>query len=56
MRLAYICEKGALCTVDARGRHRRVVARGVETQSTELKYDAPIAAWSPRGLRLAYAP
>jgi Tol biopolymer transport system component len=55
MRLAYICEKGALCTVDASGRHRRVVARGVETQSTELKYDAPIAAWSPRGLRLAYA-
>jgi dipeptidyl aminopeptidase/acylaminoacyl peptidase len=31
------------------------VARRVETQSTELKYDAPIAAWSPRGLRLAYA-
>lgn len=55
VRLAYVCEKGALCTVDPTGRRRHVVARAADTQSTELKYFQPIAAWSPRGLRLAYA-
>lgn len=49
-RVAYLCgpggrrERFALCVVDAVGRGRRVVARGVLG-----------AAWSPRGLRLAYA-
>lgn len=57
-RLAYLCDlrPGALCTIDAQGRRRRVVARGVRHEYTDFgKSGALVAAWSRGGLRLAYA-
>jgi Tol biopolymer transport system component len=58
VRLAYLCDQRprALCTADAQGRHRHVIALGVRNDSNDFgKWGTVVAAWSPRGLRLAYA-
>jgi TolB protein len=59
-RLAYLCGRrtgapqiSALCLIGADGRGRRVIARGVLVSGTTS--DNAEAAWSPHGLRLAYA-
>jgi Tol biopolymer transport system component len=57
-RLAYLCDQRprALCTADTQGRRRRVVALGVRSDSNDYGNSGiVVAAWSPRGLRLAYA-
>lgn len=57
-RLAYLCDlrPRALCTVDTHGRQRRVIALGVRHDNNDFgNSGALVAAWSPRGLRLAYA-
>lgn len=63
-RLAYPCgrrdpdaDTRALCIIDADGGGRRLVARGVAgpAYGENPAYGAdPVAAWSPRGQRLAY--
>jgi Tol biopolymer transport system component len=62
-RLAYLCGRQrevagrttfALCVVDQGGHHRRVVARSVRYSSGATADNAEVA-WSPNGLRLAYA-
>jgi Tol biopolymer transport system component len=63
-RLAYACGRPAespgagttfaLCVIDAAGRGRRMVARGVTVSSNPAGLDRAEAAWSPRALRLAY--
>jgi Tol biopolymer transport system component len=63
-RLAYACgrPKGspgtettfALCVIDAAGQSRRTVAQGITVSSSPAGRDWVDAAWSPRGLRLAY--
>jgi Tol biopolymer transport system component len=59
-RLAYLCgrrtgspETSALCLIGADGRGRRVIAHAVLVSGAKSKNAE--AAWSPRGLRLAYA-
>lgn len=63
-RLAYQCGRrvdasaggtaSALCVVDTRGEHRRVVARGV-VLGAGVSSETTGAVWSPRALELAYA-
>jgi Tol biopolymer transport system component len=58
-RLAYLCgrrtgpQTSALCLIGADGRGRRMIARGVLVGGS--RSNNAEAAWSPRGLRLAYA-
>ena len=62
-RLAYACGRPAssgtettfaLCVINASGRGRRVVARGVTVSGNSDGLGRAQAAWSPRALRLAY--